>query len=91
MHVCCVCVQLYKGVTNHWTNNHWTGLDWTGILKFVFTHYGMQLPWNNYLDFLEHPYSICVPGVHSNCSTIYAGDQLCSYTNEKAVVFSNGY
>jgi len=27
----------YKGVTNHWT-----GLDW--ILKFVFTHCGMQLP-----------------------------------------------
>ena len=36
-------------------------------------------------------YSICVPGVHSNCSTIYAGDRLCSYTNEKAVLFSNGY
>ena len=32
-----------------------------------------------------------VPEIHSNCSTIRAGDQLRSYTSEKAVVFSNGY
>jgi len=28
--------------------------------------------------------------MHSNCSTIHAGDQLRSNTSEKAVVFSNG-
>jgi len=28
------------------------------------------------------------PGMHSNCSTIHAGDQLCSYTSEKAVTLS---
>jgi len=29
-----------------------------------------------------------VPGMHSNCSTICPGDQLHSYTSEKAMVFS---
>ena len=29
--------------------------------------------------------------MHSNCSTIHAGDQLRSYTSEKAVVFNNSY
>jgi len=47
-------LHIFTGVTNHWTTNHWTGLDWTGldwtgILKFVFTHSGMQFAMNNYL------------------------------------------
>jgi len=29
-----------------------------------------------------------VPGMHSNCSTKCAGDQLRSYTSEKSMVFS---
>jgi len=29
--------------------------------------------------------------MHSNCSTIHAGDPLHSYTSEKAVMFNNSY
>jgi len=29
--------------------------------------------------------------MHSNCSTIHAGDLLRSYTSEKAVMFNNSY
>ena len=62
-----------------------TGQDWNP--KICFMHCGMQPPSNNYLDFSNFH----IPGMHSNCSTIRAGDQLRSYTSEKAVVFSNGY
>jgi len=51
-----------------------TGLDWNP--KICFIHCGMQLPSNNYLDFSNFH----APGMHSNCSTIRAGDQLGSYT-----------
>ena len=37
------------------------------------------------------PLPLLLGPLHSNCSTICAGDQLHSYTSEKAVVFSNGY
>ena len=64
-----------------------TGLDWTGLdwnRKTCFMHCGMQL-----LQIIILSFSIfCVSGMHSNCSTIRAGDQLRNYTSEKAMVFS---
>jgi len=62
-----------------------TGLDWNPEICFI--HCGMQPPSNNYLDFSNFH----APGMHSKCSTIRAGNQLCSYTSEKAVVFGNSY
>jgi len=84
-------VKIYAKLDGCDLSLDWTGLDWTGLES-----YNLSLNTeicNRYQIIILTFSNFRVPGMHSNCSTIIhcAGDQLLSYTSEKAVVFSSGY